>query len=49
MGGRVGTTLTAARVGTAVVTVLSSNGTDNGAAEGTKLTARIVSALNGKA
>lgn len=44
-----GTTLTAARVGTAVVTVLSSNGTDNGAASAKKLTTRIVSALRGKA
>ncbi|TKA10027.1 hypothetical protein [Actinacidiphila oryziradicis] len=44
-----GTTLTAARVGTAVVSVLSSSGSDNGAAAAKKLTGQIVSALKGKA
>lgn len=44
-----GTTLVAARVGTAVVTVLSSYGTDNGGAMALKLTGQIVAALKGKA
>lgn len=44
-----GTTLTAARVGTAVVSVLAGSGADNGAAAAKKLTSRVVSALNGKA
>ncbi|MFF8861808.1 hypothetical protein ACF08B_07125 [Streptomyces sp. NPDC015139] len=40
-----GTTLVAARVGTAVVSVLSTEGDDNGAASGKKLTAHIVASL----
>lgn len=43
------TTMVAARVGTAVVTVLSSEGKDNGAAFAKKLTRHITSALHGKA
>lgn len=44
-----GTTMVAARIGTAVVTVLSSEGKDNGAVFAKKLTRHIASALNGKA
>jgi hypothetical protein len=44
-----GSTLVAARVGTAVVTVLSTYGTDNGSASALKLTGQIVAALKGKA
>lgn len=44
-----GTTLIAARVGTAVVTVLSTDGSDNGAAAATKLTQQVVNSLTGKA
>ncbi|MFF7498586.1 hypothetical protein ACFZBM_03995 [Streptomyces lavendulae] len=44
-----GTTLVAARVGTSVVTVLVSSGTDNGAAGGTKLAKQLVSSLKGRA
>jgi hypothetical protein len=44
-----GTTLIATRVGTAVVSVLSTDGHDNGAATAKKLTARIVASLKGKA
>lgn len=44
-----GQTLVAARVGTAVVTVLSSDGTDNGAATAKRLTRQLVGALKGKA
>ncbi|MFF3890577.1 hypothetical protein [Streptomyces sp. NPDC001914] len=40
-----GTTLIAAQSGTDVVTVLSTDGTDNGAATAKKLTARIVTSL----
>ncbi|MCH0562094.1 MULTISPECIES: hypothetical protein [unclassified Streptomyces] len=43
-----GTTLIAARVGTAVVTVLSTDGADNGAASAKKLAAQIVTSLKGK-
>ncbi|KUN87892.1 hypothetical protein AQJ66_09770 [Streptomyces bungoensis] len=43
-----GTTLVAARSGSAVVTVLSTQGSDNGAASAKKLTARIVDALKAK-
>jgi hypothetical protein len=44
-----GQTLVAARIGTAVVTVLSTDGTDNGAATAEKLARRLVAALKGKA
>lgn len=44
-----GQTLIAARVGTAVVTVLSSAGTDNGAATAKKLSGKLVAELKGKA
>lgn len=44
-----GQTLVAARVGTAVVTVLSNDSTDNGAATGEKLSRQLVSALKSKA
>lgn len=44
-----GTTLIAARVGTAVVTVTSTDGHDNGAATAKKLTQKIVTSLSGKA
>jgi hypothetical protein len=40
-----GTTLIAARVGTNVVTVMSTDGHDNGAATAKKLTQQIVGAL----
>jgi hypothetical protein len=43
-----GTTLVAARVGTAVVTVLSTDGADNGHASAMRLTARLVAALRGR-
>jgi hypothetical protein len=46
---RSGSTLVAARVGTAVVTVLSTDGADNGHASAMKLTAHLVAALRGKA
>jgi len=42
-----GTTLIAARTGTAVVTVLSTDGKDNGAASARKLTERILGSLKG--
>lgn len=44
-----GTTLVAARVGTAVVTVLASSGTDTGAATATKVTGELIASLKGKA
>jgi hypothetical protein len=44
-----GQTLVAARVGTAVVTVLSSDGTDNGAGTAQKLSRQLVASLKGKA
>jgi hypothetical protein len=44
-----GTTLVAARVGTAVVTVLSTDGADNGHASAMRLTAHLVAALRGRA
>jgi len=44
-----GTTLIAARVGTALVTVMSTDGHDNGAATAQKLTAQIVASLKSKA
>lgn len=44
-----GTTLVAARVGTSVVTVLASSGTDKGTAAATKLTNQLVTSLKGKA
>lgn len=44
-----GDTLVAARVGTAVVTVLSNEGSDNGAASARKLTREILAALKSKA
>ncbi|GAA2644238.1 hypothetical protein [Streptomyces vastus] len=44
-----GTTLIATRVGTAVVSVLSTDGSDNGAASAKKLTEQIVAHLKGKA
>jgi hypothetical protein len=40
-----GTTLIAARVGTAVVSVLSTDGSDNGAASAKKLTQQVVASL----
>ncbi|MEU8654667.1 hypothetical protein [Streptomyces sp. NPDC048737] len=40
-----GTTLIAARAGTAVVSVLSTDGADNGAASAKKLTAQVLSSL----
>ncbi|TLS43942.1 hypothetical protein FE633_23235 [Streptomyces montanus] len=43
-----GTTLIAARVGTAVVSVLSTDGSDNGAASAKKLTEKVVASLKGK-
>ncbi|MGW1893183.1 hypothetical protein ACWCP6_23495 [Streptomyces sp. NPDC002004] len=43
-----GTTLIAARAGTAVVSVLSTDGHDNGAATAKKLAARVVASLKGK-
>ncbi|MEV7691215.1 hypothetical protein ACFW1F_34320 [Streptomyces bungoensis] len=43
-----GTTLVAARSGSAVVTVLSTHGSDNGAASAKKLTAQLVDALKTK-
>jgi hypothetical protein len=43
-----GTTLVAARVGTAVVTVLSTDSADNGHASAMRLTARLVAALRGR-
>ena len=43
-----GTTLIAARVGTAVVSVLSTEGSDNGAASAKKLTTQVVASLTGK-
>ena len=46
---RSGSTLVAARVGTAVVTVLSTDGADNGHASAMKLTAHLVAALRGNA
>ncbi|MFE2284151.1 hypothetical protein ACFXDJ_08260 [Streptomyces sp. NPDC059443] len=44
-----GTTLVAARVGTSVVTVLVSSGTDEGMKGATKLTNQLVTSLKGKA
>ncbi|MEU6892279.1 hypothetical protein ABZ934_10865 [Streptomyces sp. NPDC046557] len=44
-----GTTLMAARVGTSVVSVLVSSGTDNGMTGATKLTKQLVASLTGKA
>jgi hypothetical protein len=44
-----GTTLVAARVGTAVVTVLSTDGADNGHTSAMRLTAHLVAALRGRA
>ncbi|WP_329494332.1 hypothetical protein [Kitasatospora herbaricolor] len=44
-----GTTLVAARVGTAVVTVLASSGTDKGTATATKLAGQLATGLKGKA
>ncbi len=44
-----GTTLVAARTGTAVVTVLASSGTDKGTATATKLAGQLLAALKGKA
>ncbi|GHB43592.1 hypothetical protein GCM10010347_11000 [Streptomyces cirratus] len=44
-----GTTLVAARVGTAVVTVLASSSTDTGMPGATKLTKQLVTSLAGKA
>ena len=46
---RGGTTLVAARAGTAVVTVLSTDGADNGHASAVRLTAHLVAALRGRA
>jgi hypothetical protein len=46
---RSGSTLVAARVGTAVVTVLSTDGADNGRASAMRLTAHLVAALRGRA
>jgi len=46
---RGGTTLVAARVGTAVVTVLSTDGPDNGHASAMRLAAQLVSVLQGMA
>lgn len=43
-----GTTLVAARVGTAVVSVLSTDGSDNGAASAKKLAAQLVASLKAK-
>lgn len=43
-----GTTLIATRVGTAVVSVLSTDGHDNGAASAKKLTQQILTSLKGK-
>ncbi|MET7702172.1 hypothetical protein [Streptomyces sp. NPDC005485] len=43
-----GTTLIAARVGTAVVSVLSTDGSDNGAASAKKLTVQVVASLKAK-
>ncbi|GEC08632.1 hypothetical protein SSP24_62870 [Streptomyces spinoverrucosus] len=43
-----GTTLIAARTGTAVVSVLSTDGADNGAASAKKLAEHVVTALKGK-
>ncbi|MET9466839.1 hypothetical protein ABZY44_18940 [Streptomyces sp. NPDC006544] len=48
-GWKGGTTLVAARVGTSVVTVLVSSGTDMGTAGATKLANQLVSSLKGKA
>ncbi|MFI9808590.1 hypothetical protein ACIHEJ_30225 [Streptomyces sp. NPDC052301] len=42
-----GTTLIAARVGTAVVSVLSTDGSDNGAASAKKLAAEVVTSVKG--
>ncbi|MCX5213778.1 hypothetical protein OG689_31680 [Kitasatospora sp. NBC_00240] len=44
-----GTTLVAARVGTAVVTVLASSGADKGTATATKLAGQLAAGLKGKA
>lgn len=44
-----GSTLIAARVGTAVVTVLSTGGADNGHASAMRLTSHLVAALRGRA
>ncbi|PAZ15964.1 hypothetical protein CLM62_10855 [Streptomyces sp. SA15] len=44
-----GTTLIATRVGTAVVSVLSTDGSDNGAASAKKLTQQVVASLKGQA
>jgi hypothetical protein len=44
---RSGTTLVAARAGTAVVTVLSTDGTDNGRASAMRLASQLVSVLQG--
>ena len=44
---RGGTTLVAARVGTAVVTVLSTDGADNGRASAVKLARQLVAVLRG--
>ncbi|OKI20140.1 hypothetical protein [Streptomyces sp. CB03911] len=44
-----GTTLVAARVGTAVVTVLASSGTDKGTATATQLAGQLATGLKGKA
>ncbi|WP_371675121.1 hypothetical protein [Streptomyces sp. NBC_01276] len=44
-----GTALVAARVGTSVVTVLASSGSDNGVTGATKLTKQLVASLKGKA
>ena len=44
-----GTTLVAARVGTAVVTVLSTTGADNGRASAVRLAAALVAELRGMA
>jgi hypothetical protein len=46
---RNGTTLVAARVGTAVVTVLSTDGADNGHASAMRLASQLVSVLQGVA
>jgi hypothetical protein len=43
-----GTTLIATRVGTAVVSVLSTDGSDNGAASAKKLTEQVVTSLKNK-
>ena len=44
---RGGTTLVAARAGTAVVTVLSTDGADNGRASAVKLARQLVAVLRG--